>query len=61
MNSSLIEGALGCLGEQPLVDVAVPAAQRRVDNLVSDVERIDQVDGVGSDGSQQRRVTRLQL
>ena len=38
--------------EQPLVDVAVAAADGGVDDLVAQVERVHEVDGLGPDGAQ---------
>ena len=60
MRRGPVERTLGRFLKQSLINITIPASQCRVDDLVSEVKRIDQVDGFETNSSQQERVPRLQ-
>lgn len=61
MHCCLIQRALGRLIEKALVHVAVPAAERRAEDLVTNIERVHYIDCFLSDGGEQLRVSGVEL
>ena len=59
MHRRLVERTLLSLVEETLVDVAVPAAQSRIEHLVAQVERVHQVHRLRPNRAQQTHKSRL--